>query len=67
MKKKKRGWMNDELLSKLEQRKNGKNKTTKYNVINKEIVDECSQAKENWFNEQCEETENLEKQHKRNA
>ena len=35
VKKKKRGWMNDEILSKMEQRKNVKNKTTEYNVINK--------------------------------
>ena len=56
--------MNDEILSKMEQRKNVKNKTTEYNVINKEIVDEYRQAKENWLNEQCEETESLEKQHK---
>ena len=41
--------MNDEILSKMEQRKNVKNKTTEYNVINKEIADECRQAKENWF------------------
>ena len=51
VKKKKRGWMNDEILSKMEQRKNVKNKTTEYNVINKEIVDKCRQAKENWLNE----------------
>ena len=48
----------------MEQRKNVKNKTTEYNVINKETVDECRQAKENWLNEQCEEIESLEKQHK---
>ena len=48
----------------MEQRKNVKNKTTEYNVINKEIVDECRQAKENWLNEQCEEIESLEKQYK---
>ena len=64
VKKRKRGWINDEILSKMEQRKNVKNKTTEYNVINKEIVDECRQAKENWLNEQCEEIESLEKQHK---
>ena len=58
--------MNDEILSKSEQRKNVKNKTTEYNVINIEIVDECRQAKENWLNEQCEEIESLEKQHKIN-
>ena len=40
VKKKKRGWMNDEILSKMEQGQNVKNKTTEYNVINKEIVDE---------------------------
>ena len=49
--KKERGWMNDEILSKMEQRKNVKNKTTEYNVINKKIVDECRQTKENWLNE----------------
>ena len=56
--------MNDEILSKMEQRRNVKNKTIEYNVINKEIVDECRQAMENWLNEQCEEIESLEKQHK---
>ena len=63
-KKKKIGWMNDEILSKMEQRKNVKNKTTKYSIINREIVDEYRQAKENWLNEQCEEIESLEKQQK---
>ena len=63
-KKKKRGWMNDEILSKMEQRKNVKNKAMEYNVINKEIVDECRQAKENWLTEQCEEIVSLEKQYK---
>ena len=56
--------MTDEVLSKMEQRKNIKNKTRKCNVINKEIADECRQAKEKWLNEQCEEIESLEKQHK---
>ena len=56
--------MKDEMLSKMEQRKNVKNKSTEYNVINKEIVDECRQAKENWLNEQCEDTKSLEKWHK---
>ena len=63
VKKKKRGWMNDEILSKMEQRKNVKNKTTEYNVINNEIVDECRQERK-LANEQCEEIESLEKQHK---
>ena len=52
------------MRSKMEQQKNVKNTTTEYNVINKEIVDECREAKENWLNEQYEEIENLEKQHK---
>ena len=56
--------MNDDILSKMQQKKNVKNKTTEYNVINKEIVDECMDAKKNCINEQCEEIENLEKQHK---
>ena len=62
--KKKRERMNHEILSKMEQRKNVKNKATEYNVINKEIVDECRQAKENGLNEQFEEIESLERQHK---
>ena len=45
-------------------RKNVKSKTTEYNVINKEKVDECRQTKENWLNEKCEEIGSLEKQHK---
>ena len=56
--------MNNKILSKMEERKNVKNKTTEYNVISKEIVGECRQAKENWLNEQCKEIESLEKQHK---
>ena len=48
----------------MEQRKNVKNKTTEHNVINKEIIDECRQAKENWIHQQCEEIKSLEKQHK---
>ena len=56
--------MNGEILSKMEWRKNVKNKTTEYNIINKEIVDEWRQAKENQLNEQCEEIESLEKQYK---
>ena len=56
--------MNDEILSTMEQRKNVKNRTTEYNVINNEIVDKCRQAKETWLNEQCQEIESLEKQHK---
>ena len=43
VKKKKRGWMNDEILSKMELRKNVKNKNTEYNIVNKEILDECRQ------------------------
>ena len=43
--------MNDDILSKMEQRKKVKNKTTEYNVIKNEIVHECRQAKENWLNE----------------
>ena len=42
--------MNDGIQSKMEQGKIVENKTT-YNVINKEILDECRQAKENWLNE----------------
>ena len=47
LKKRKRGWINNKILSKKEQRKNVKNKTTEYNVINKEKVDDYRQAKEN--------------------
>ena len=37
-----------------------------YKRPNKEIVDECRQAKENSLNEQCEEIKSLEKQDKTN-
>ena len=46
LKKKIRQFINDEILPKMEQRMNVKNKTREYNVINKEILDECRQAKE---------------------
>ena len=34
---------------------------SKYNQLNKEIINVCRKAKESWFNKQCEETEGLEK------
>ena len=42
--KKKRGWMNVRYYQKWNREKNVRNKTREYNIINKEIVDECRQA-----------------------
>ena len=52
--------MNDEILLKMEQRKDERNKTTEYNVTNKEIVHECRHTKENRLHEQCEEIKSKE-------
>ena len=46
----------------MEKRKRAKN-TQYYDEINRQVKRACKIAKENWLEEQCQETENLEKQH----
>ena len=56
-KKKKKSWMTDEILDKMESRKKAKN-TPEYEMHNKEIKKLCKNAKEQWFNNKCDEIEN---------
>ena len=63
-KRKKQAWMTDDILNMMDERKAYKNvDRNKYNQLNKEIINDCRKAKETWFNKQCEEIEELEKNH----
>ena len=56
--------MTDDILSKMDERKAHKHVgRDKYNQLNTEIINDCRKAKEIWFNKQCEEIEELEKNH----
>ena len=46
----------------MKKRKRAKN-TRNYDEINRQVKRACKIAKENWLEEQCQEMENLEKQH----
>ena len=62
---KKKPWMTDDILMKMEERKKCKNiDSDKYKQLNKEIEKICRQTKEKWYADQCEEIELLEKQYK---
>ena len=57
--------MTKDMLHKMEQRKKYKNiNNIEYQRLNKEIANDCRRAKEQWFKDQCQEIEKLEKQHK---
>ena len=63
----KKEWMTDEILELMKQRKEQKNKSDVQNQkLEKEIANKCREAKERWYNEQCEEIEELEKGYKMN-
>ena len=63
--KKKKPWMTDDILRKMEERKKFKNiDSDKYKQLDKEIETLCRQTKEKWHVDQCEEIELLEKQHR---
>ena len=58
-------WITDEILHKMEQRKKHKNKNpSEYKIIDREIAQNCREAKEKWLQKQCQDIEALEKQHK---
>ena len=59
VKKNKKPWISTDIL---EKRKRAKN-TQSYDEINRQVKRACKIAKENWPEEQCQEIENLEKQH----
>ena len=50
-------WMNEEILEKMNRRRLLKNQTSEYKRIDKEIREDCTRAKDQWLNEQCEEIE----------
>lgn len=58
-----RGWMTDNILQLLEDRRKSKNDKTKYNDINRQIRKEIRMAKEVWLKAQCEEIELLEQKY----
>ncbi|CAF4310248.1 unnamed protein product, partial [Rotaria magnacalcarata] len=55
--KKKKRWMNNEILQLMEQRRLKKSNLQEYKLIDKAIKKKCSEAKEKWLNEQCSEIE----------
>ena len=62
VKKNKKPWISTDILDMMEKRKKAKN-TQSYDEINRQVKRACKIAKENWLEEQCQEIENLEKQH----
>jgi len=54
---KKKRWMNNDILLLMEQRRLKKSNLIEYKLMDKEIKKKCSEAKENWLNEQCSEIE----------
>jgi len=62
-KKKEKGWMTEDILNKMQERKNKKG-TPEYDSVNKDIKMSCKIAKEEWYNKMCDRIEELEKEHK---
>ena len=60
---KRKSWMTNEILQKMQERKKHKG-TGKYKEIDKEIRHMCKERKEVWWNEKCKEIEELERKHK---
>ena len=61
----KQTWMTEKILEKISERQKMKNVSLeKYEHINKEITKECRKAQDEWWNNRCEEVEQLDKQHK---
>jgi hypothetical protein len=60
---KNKGWMTQDILDLMEQRRKMKNYPDKYKEINKHIKKRIKEAKEEWIKEQCEEMETYEKKY----
>ena len=56
--------MTDEILTKMKERKAEKRGSKPYNEMDKEMRKMYDSAKEQWYNENCKETERLEKEHR---
>ena len=60
----KQQWMTEEILEKMEQRKERKYKDiARYKILDREIRQECKRAKEDHYNHLCEEIVELDKHH----
>ena len=55
---KKKRWITDDIVQLMEQRRLRKSNLHEYELIDKEIIKKCSEAKEKRLNEQCSEIEN---------
>ena len=53
----KKEWMTSEILELMAERRKSPRQSRKYKIINKEIKQKCTQAKESWLNNNCEEIE----------
>ena len=67
-KKQEKEWMTEEIMNLINRRKELKKpdkdeQTEEYQEIDKEIKDKCKEAKDKWFNEECDEILRLEKDH----
>ena len=62
----KQKWMTDVILQKMDQRRQAKGNTALYNLLDKEIRQECRDAKEKMLMEQCQLIEELDATHKTN-
>ena len=61
---KQKDWITDEILVKMRERKESKNDIKKYRFLDKEIKKMCDNAKDMWYNQQCEQIEKLRDEHK---
>ena len=57
-------WMKDEILRKMDERKTVKTKNPKkYEVLNREIKNQCQRAKEEWLEAKCADVEEMDRKH----
>ena len=61
--KKEKSWMTDEILELMERRWQKQN-TWEYDSVDKQIKWKCKAEKEKWYNDQCKEIEDFERQHR---
>ena len=55
--------MTDDILDSMAERRSKKTISDEYRKIDKEIKNRCKAAKETWFNDRCQEIEDLERKH----
>ena len=62
---KKQKWMTDDILGKMDLRRMAKNNDPmQYDELDREVIDICRNAKEDWMIHQCQEVEELDRGHK---